>query len=992
MIDSVTDTALDREALQQGCGCAACQSGDHSTPTLANMLSQLESGQEFGGGGSAPTQTATKEQMADWLTSGYWGGNGFSFPQDVVTYSISREFSAHNTNGIRMAFQLWEDVAGIDFQEVSSGGAITVTEGDDGRAWASSWGTGAQISVDTNVYGWDDLGTVGKYGLQTMIHEIGHTMGLGHGGPYNGSASYNNDAIWTNDTRQYTVMSYFSASMTGADHYENGAWQYGSTPLLFDIYAAQQLYGENTTTRTGATTYGFNASADLAGHAMYDFSLTDAPVVAIWDAGGNDTLDVSGYSQNQLITLKEGEFSNIGGMTKNVVIAYNTVIENAKGGSGDDIMYGNAANNFLKGNDGNDTLYGSAGNDTLNGGAGSDTVVYSVDVSNFIIDIIDSITAVISDTLGSFGIDTLKNFETFLFNGISYTWQEFQALETNVDPIIARFDFTGGSYKYVSTSFDTETLTAADMGYGGGSGDMVTIAREITGFTITTNSDDAPGALELRGNDSSANFIINGTHPDMDVTFYGGAGGDSLDINVTGDDYIRTYGGLDTVHAGAGNDKVYGGTGDDTLYGEAGNDKLYGENGNDTLDGGFGDDTLYGGNDNDTLSGGGGVDLLSGGEGADTLNGGDGNDKLFGNNGNDVLNGDAGADILWGQGGADTVNGGDGNDIMRGDAGDDIMNGEAGNDVMYGGTDADTMHGGAGIDRLYGESGDDLLYGDEDDDFLYGGLGNDTLYGGIGDDVLSGQTNDDILYGEAGDDNLYGNAGIDQLNGGDGADLLNGGDGDDILNGDAGNDTLFGGGGIDTLNGGDGDDILRGDNGNDILNGDAGNDTLRGGGGHDALYGGAGFDTLRGEAGNDALYGGDSADSLLGGEGNDWLRGEAGDDYLDGGAGADTLFGGDGNDRFYFKLADLGSGVDTIRDYNTLEGDRIDIRDLLSAYDSLTDDIADFVTLTESGGHTTLSVDTDGTGGGAAAQSVLTIQNLTGLDLNTLIADGNLFV
>jgi hypothetical protein len=38
--------------------------------------------------------------------------------------------------------------------------------------------------------------TIDSYSFQTYVHEIGHALGLGHGGPYNGSASYGLDNLY----------------------------------------------------------------------------------------------------------------------------------------------------------------------------------------------------------------------------------------------------------------------------------------------------------------------------------------------------------------------------------------------------------------------------------------------------------------------------------------------------------------------------------------------------------------------------------------------------------------------------------------------------------------------------------------------------------------------------------------------------------------------------------------------------------------------------
>ncbi len=98
---------------------------------------------------------------------------------------------------------------------------------------------------------------------------------------------------------------------------------------------------------------------------------------SVWDGGGNDTLDFSGFTQNQKINLNEASFSDVGGMVGNVSIAQGVTVENAIGGSGNDLLIGNNAANVLKGGAGNDIIYGAGGADQLWGGSGSDTFVFA---------------------------------------------------------------------------------------------------------------------------------------------------------------------------------------------------------------------------------------------------------------------------------------------------------------------------------------------------------------------------------------------------------------------------------------------------------------------------------------------------------------------------------------------------------------------------------------------------------------------------------------
>ena len=116
------------------------------------------------------------------------------------------------------------------------------------------------------------------------------------------------------------------------------------------------------------------------------------PSLAIYDAGGTDTLDFSFYSANQVISLVEGSFSSIGDnintddpedpLINNITIAVGTVIENAIGGSGDDSFIGNDSDNVFTGNGGNDTYTGGAGNDMVILALSQSRYIISVDETN----------------------------------------------------------------------------------------------------------------------------------------------------------------------------------------------------------------------------------------------------------------------------------------------------------------------------------------------------------------------------------------------------------------------------------------------------------------------------------------------------------------------------------------------------------------------------------------------------------------------------------
>lgn len=384
--------------------------------------------------------------------------NGDGVTQIAVTFDKlapgETAFNSVQKHQARLVMQSWADVTNVLFQE-----GIADPEGQ--LVFANSH------NLTEDIGGWATLpGKDGKDGKDgkvlvnaknkenyapalhndarlTQLHEVGHNIGLLHPGEYNGSGNnYRDHAVYAQDTRAYSAMSYFSAVESG--HKTHG--YYPSAPMRDDIAAAQRLYGANYKTRNTDTIYGFNANA---GRDYYQLSRsTDPALFSVWDGGGVDTLDFSKYKQNQVIDLRPEAFSNVGGLVGNVSIAKGVTLENAVGGAGNDVIIGNHADNVLKGGAGADHLRGAEGADTF---AYEDANDSTLSAPDFIVDFVSGRDKIdVSTLLSKAAIDKLtfvkrlsgKAGETFLdYNRTSN--QSRLAIDLTGN---GRFDFFVRSY------------------------------------------------------------------------------------------------------------------------------------------------------------------------------------------------------------------------------------------------------------------------------------------------------------------------------------------------------------------------------------------------------------------------------------------------------------------------------------------------------------------------------------------------------------------
>ena len=240
----------------------------------------------------------------------------------------------------------------------------------------------------------------GNFAYNTLIHELGHGLGLKHGNVADQKYPGSNiilPALPTNhDSMEFSVMTYRSEVGGITDHYTNEDFGYAQTYMMDDIAALQYLYGADYGFNSGNTTYTWDAKT---GEMFIDNGGQGAPganriFLTVWDGGGTDTYDFSNYGTNLNVNLAPGKWSTAAhnqlaildtdtghrarGSIFNALLHNNdarSLIENATGGSGNDRIAGNFGDNNLIGGAGADKLFGQAGSDTLIGGNNADTLI-----------------------------------------------------------------------------------------------------------------------------------------------------------------------------------------------------------------------------------------------------------------------------------------------------------------------------------------------------------------------------------------------------------------------------------------------------------------------------------------------------------------------------------------------------------------------------------------------------------------------------------------
>jgi Ca2+-binding RTX toxin-like protein len=827
-----------------------------------------------------------------------------------------------------------------------------------------------------------DLANKGTWGYATMMHEIGHTMGLKHGhqdytnsdlsfyfgtAPRYGTQSLTPD----NDGQAWSLMTYTPAPGTGG--FAGDKINQPQTYMQYDLAALQYMYGANYTTNATDSVYTFSQTT---GEMFINGVGQGAPsgnkiFSTIWDGGGNDTIDASNYANGVTIDLRPGQFSTVDQAQLANNTAYQNITTLAPGNIAMSLLYNNDARSLIenaKGGAGNDVFVGNTANNVLDGGAGSDTVVFTH-------------TTGVNVTLNDTGADV-----TVTHDGETDTLRSIE----NIQGTVGNDTITGNSQNNTLSggASGNDTLSGGagdDLLIGGGFTTSTTVSApsqpDITKPQSTNNGSIATAVATAGAYDVDANPDITNSTSLPHATINATAAGGSLeyyriDVTVPGSQAIFDIDGpgtlddsfIELVNASgtvlASNDT---GTGDPTYPGHDDAYLTYTFQTAGTYyirvglwNGAATAQPLIAGQTyqlNISLANSANVTTTTTATNTSSLvaDGGEGNDYIAGTLGNDVLNGGNGNDTAAF---TNAFNGGSTTGVTV----DLNIQGTAQNTVAAG---SDTL---TGIENLIGSALNDTLIGNADANVIEGGRGDDTLIGGAGNDTASyagasaGVTVSLALQGAAQNTGVTGNdtlTGFQNLLGSAFNDTLTGDTGENTLTGGAGDDTLRTGGNaggtVDLLDGGTGSDTasfsgyaesvtatLRGANdgiaavaggqiaalrGIENLTGGSGNDVLTGDDNANVIEGGLGDDTLNGGAGNDtvaftgttgvtidlsiatAQNTGVGNDTIIGfenvrtGSGNDTVTGDAGDNIFFDGGGADIYTGGAGSDTVDYSAA-----------------------------------------------------------------------------------------
>ena len=330
-------------------------------------------------------------------------GLTYSFMTDSDAAASKRPMSSSEKAAVRAALSLVSSFTGLTFTEVQefnqSFGQIRLTVSQQSNTKGYTW-----LPETSNINGqagdiyMDEESMLylqpGGEGLQALLHELGHALGLRHPTNVDVNDHWAQVAADTFDSTQWSVMAK-STSSQGLSRIDFGA---------LDISALRYTYGVKLVN---------------AGDSIYKLADTDGQILrTIIDDGGVDTVDCSSLSTGASVNLGAGKCWDIGltsdgiKATNNMSTSLDTFLEAVIGTAYDDVLIGNERNNqFTPGR----------GNDWIDGAEGVDTVYFDANKADFFLNKTGSNIELWS-TSANTGLKTLANVERLVFKDTSIAW------------------------------------------------------------------------------------------------------------------------------------------------------------------------------------------------------------------------------------------------------------------------------------------------------------------------------------------------------------------------------------------------------------------------------------------------------------------------------------------------------------------------------------------------------------------------------------------